>query len=195
MSDLFASAVRMNGYPVISKQEFYQNQYLKKPRPVATLTDDMRGGYWVHNPDKSGWFVSPGGNPYFRYDAAGITQLNHKKTPIPAGDWLTECESAYFKQIYELEQQQLSKEDFKKHMDAIRHVLREAQRNAADGVISKAFVDQYIDKIFATPEDDGSMCLQIKLFTGETTDKYLQNLRSRTGHTFKKMIESYEKSL
>ena len=99
------------------------------------------------------------------------------------------------RQIYELEQQQLSKEDFKKHMDAIRHVLREAQRNAADGVISKAFVDQYIDKIFATPEDGGSMCLQIKLFTGETTDKYLQNLRSRTGHTFKKMIESYEKSL
>lgn len=103
MSDLFALAVRVNGYPVISKQEFYQKQYLKKPRPVATLTDDTRGGYWVHNPDKSGWFVSPGGNPYFQYDAAGITQLNHKKTPIPTGDWLTECETAYFKQIYELE--------------------------------------------------------------------------------------------
>ena len=29
------------------------------------------------------------------------------------------------------------------------------------------------------------MRLQIKIFTGETTDKYLQNLRSRTGHTFK----------
>lgn len=99
------------------------------------------------------------------------------------------------RQIYELEQQQLSKEDFKKHMDAIRRVLQEAQRDAADGVISKAFVDQYIDKIFATPEDDGSMHLQIRLFTGEATDKYLQNLKSRTGHTFKKMIESYEKSL
>lgn len=99
------------------------------------------------------------------------------------------------RQIYELEQQQLSKEDFKKHMDAIRQTLREAQRDAADGVISKAFVDQYIDKIFATPEDDGSMHLQIRLFTGEAADKYLQNLKSRTGHTFKKMIESYEKSL
>lgn len=99
------------------------------------------------------------------------------------------------RQIYELEQQQLSKEDFKKHMDAIRRVLQEAQRAAADGVISKAFVDQYIDKIFATPEDDGSMHLQIRLFTGEAADKYLQNLKSRTGHTFKKMIESYEKSL
>ena len=51
------------------------------------------------------------------------------------------------------------------------------------------------DKIFVTPEADGSMRLQIKIFTGETTDKYLQSLRRRTGHTFKKMIESYEKGL
>lgn len=99
------------------------------------------------------------------------------------------------RQICELEQQQLSREEFRKHIDAIRQVLREARHDAAGGVITKAFVDRYIDKILATPEDDGSMRLQIKIFTGETTDKYLQNLRSRTGHTFKKMIESYEKSL
>ena len=98
-------------------------------------------------------------------------------------------------ELMDLTAQRDSAADFKKHIDTIRRVLREAQRDAADGVISKAFVDQYIDKIFATPEDDGSMRLQIKIFTGETTDKYLQNLRSRTGHTFKKMIESYEKSL
>ncbi|WP_308542388.1 recombinase family protein [uncultured Oscillibacter sp.] len=98
-------------------------------------------------------------------------------------------------ELAELTAQRDSAADFKKHIDAIRRVLREAQHDAANSVISKAFVDQYIDKIFATPEDDGSMRLQIKIFTGETTDKYLQNLRSRTGHTFKKMIESYEKSL
>ena len=98
-------------------------------------------------------------------------------------------------ELMDLTAQRDSAADFKKHIDAIRRVLQEAQRDAADGVISKAFVDQYIDKIFATPEGDGSMRLQIKIFTGETTDKYLQNLRSRTGHTFKKMIESYEKSL
>ena len=39
------------------------------------------------------------------------------------------------------------------------------------------------------------MSLQIKIFTGKTTEKVLQNLRSRTGHTVKKMIESYEKNL
>lgn len=98
------------------------------------------------------------------------------------------------RQIYELEQQQLSKAEFKKHIDTIRRVLHEAKRDAAQGIINKDFVDKYIDKIFVTPED-GRLRLQIKIFTGETTDKYLSNLKRRTGHTLKKMIESYEKNL
>ena len=41
----------------------------------------------------------------------------------------------------------------------------------------------------------------IKIFTGESGEKYLQKLKnrtkpeSRTGHTFKKMIEKYENEL
>ncbi len=113
------------------------------------------------------------------------------------------------RQIYDLEQQQMSREDFRKQIDTIRRVLREAERDAAQGLISKEFVDRYIDKIFATPEEDGSLRLQIKIFTGESTEKYLQSLRAgaarsaqgiqrhagRTDHTFKKMIESYENGL
>ena len=99
------------------------------------------------------------------------------------------------KQIYELEQQQLSKEEFRKHIDTIRRVLHDAKRDAAQGIINKDFIDKYIDKIFVTPEADGTMRLQIKIFTGETTDKYLSKLRGRTGHMVKKMIESYEKNL
>ncbi|MCF2595592.1 recombinase family protein [Pseudoflavonifractor phocaeensis] len=99
------------------------------------------------------------------------------------------------KELMELTAQRDSAADFKKHMDTIRRVLREAERDAADGVINKEFVDRYIDKIFVTPETNGTMQLQIKIFTGETTDKYLTNLKSRTGHTFKKMIESYESGL
>ena len=98
------------------------------------------------------------------------------------------------KQIYELEQSQLSRGELKKHIDTIRRVLHDAKRDAAEGIINKEFVDKYIDKIYVTPEE-GRMLLQIKIFTGETTDKYLQNLRGRAGHTFKKMIESYESSM
>ena len=97
--------------------------------------------------------------------------------------------------LRELCEQRDSASDFKKHMDTIRQVLQAAERDAACGVINKNFVDKYIDKIYATMDDDHTMHLQIKIFTGETTDKYLSNLRSRTGHTFKKMIESYERNM
>ena len=85
-------------------------------------------------------------------------------------------------------------------------------------MITKEFVTRYIDKIFATPEEGGSLRLDIKIFTGESCEKHLQSLRRQaaaqavvpqsvaafspagdpevfTGHTVKKMIESYEKNL
>ena len=98
-------------------------------------------------------------------------------------------------QILELEQQMLSREEFRKHMDTIRAVLEAARRDAAQGMITADFVSKYIDKILVTPEDDGSVRLDIKIFTGETTQKYLAKLAHRTGHTFKKMIEAYEQGM
>ena len=98
-------------------------------------------------------------------------------------------------QILDLEQQQFSKDEFRKHMDAIRTTLEAARRDAAQGIITADFVSKYIDKILVTPEEDGSMRLDIKIFTGENTQKYLAKLDLRTGHTFKKMIEAYENSM
>lgn len=99
------------------------------------------------------------------------------------------------KELEELTAQRDNAADFKKQIDTIRDTLRAAQRDAAVGVINKEFVDRYIDKIFATPEDDRTLHLQIKLYTGEIVGKTLENLRSRTGNTFKKMIEAYEQGL
>ncbi len=98
-------------------------------------------------------------------------------------------------ELAELNAQQDSAADFQRKIDTIRQTLRNAQRDAKDGIINKDFVDQYIDKIFATPEDDHTLRLQIKLSTGEVVDKTLENLRVRTGHTFKKMIEAYEQGM
>ena len=108
----------------------------------------------------------------------------------------------------ELREQQTSSEEFQRHIEDIRSTLRAAARDAADGLITKEFVDQYIDKIFATPEDGNTMRLEIKIFTGESTEKFLQKLRrgqlqktlenqglseddleGRTGHTFNIMIQ------
>ena len=98
-------------------------------------------------------------------------------------------------ELADLIQQRDSAADFKKHMDTIRRVLKEAAADAANGLINKEFVDEFIDKIYATMEEDGSMHLQVKIFTGETTDKYLTSLRVRSGHMSKKMIEAYEQGL
>lgn len=89
---------------------------------------------------------------------------------------------------------QNSKDDFKQHIDTIRSVLRAAEKDAADGIISRKFCESYIDKIFVTPEN-GEMKLEIKIFTGETCEKYLSNIKSRSGHIFKKMIEDYENKI
>lgn len=123
--------------------------------------------------------------------------------------------------LSELYAQRESADDLKKHLDTIRQVLKEAERDAVKGVVNKDFVDKFIDRIFATMVDETTMQLQIKIFTSEVTEKYLTNLRVRagniigasekpdenavaamapidescTGHTFKKMIESYEKNL
>lgn len=89
---------------------------------------------------------------------------------------------------------QNSKEDFKKHIDTIRAVLHQAEKDAAGGIITREFCQSYIDKIFVSPEN-GVLKLEIKIFTGETCEKYLSNLRSRSGHMSKKMIEDYENKI
>ena len=116
------------------------------------------------------------------------------------------------KQLAELQHEQESKEDFRKHMESIRAVMRDAQRDANQQIVSKEFIDKYIDRIFATPQEDGSLRLEIKIFTGEATEKYLKRLKQRaaeqentpeyatvgagrTGHMSKKMIEAYEQGL
>lgn len=104
-------------------------------------------------------------------------------------------------ELLELQRQLESKEDFRKHMESIRAVMRNAQQDANRQIVSKEFIDKYIDRIFVTPQEDGSMRLEIKIFTGEACEKYLEKLKnttnfeSRTGHTFKKMIEAYEQGL
>jgi len=99
------------------------------------------------------------------------------------------------KELAELESRQNSNEEFRKNIENIRATLRLAERDTTGGGITKEFVDKYIDKIFATPMGDGSMKLEIKIFTGESTERYLENLEHRSGHMSKKMIEAYENGL
>jgi DNA invertase Pin-like site-specific DNA recombinase len=121
--------------------------------------------------------------------------------------------------IKELEESMASAEEFHKQIQGIRDALGRARQAAKNGIINNDFVNSYIDKIMVTPEDDKTVRLDIKIFTGERTEKYLQKLKryagkgeneaeiaekealkdenknGSTGVTFKKMIESYEQNM
>lgn len=84
--------------------------------------------------------------------------------------------------LFELYEQQNNKVDLKQKVDEIRRILKAAQKDAANGVITKEFVNKYIDKIMVTP-NGSTMRLDIKIMVGETCEKHLENIRSRTGHT------------
>ncbi|WP_087064198.1 recombinase family protein [Intestinibacillus massiliensis] len=97
-------------------------------------------------------------------------------------------------ELYELEQQQLSRAELQAHLQQLRETMRAAVQDAENGMITRAFVEKYIDRIFVTPEED-TLRLEIRVFSGETTTRYLEKLERRSGNTFKKMIESYEQGL
>ena len=103
------------------------------------------------------------------------------------------------KALTELEEQLFTKEEYRKHIGEVKARLDAAVRDASTGMITNEFVAQYIDKIIVTSEGNDTAKLEIKIFTGKNTEKWLNNLgaksRSRTGVTSKKMIESYENSI
>ena len=134
------------------------------------------------------------------YNVTGqITDADFLKMNRQCDNEIDECNLC----LEELEAARTSRADLNAHIAEIRRVLQAARDDAVNGLINRDFVqiDTFIDKIFATPEGGGTMHLAIKIFTGESCEKYLQKLKrradpeGRTGHTFKKMIESYEQSL
>lgn len=97
-------------------------------------------------------------------------------------------------EISELEEQKKSKDKVKDHIEKMKRLLKQAEIDAQEEIIDKSFIKKYIDKIYVTPED-GHLKLSIKIFTGDITERYLEDIKFRTGQTFKKMIEQYENNI
>lgn len=97
--------------------------------------------------------------------------------------------------LRELEGQLCSKEEFREKIHTIRTTLKNMELAAASGAITKDFVEEFIDKIYVTPEENGVMRLDIRIFTGEQTRRYFEKLVGSTGHISKKMIEAYEQGM
>ena len=103
------------------------------------------------------------------------------------------------KTLTELEEQLFTKDEYRKHIGEVKARLDAAVRDANTGMITNEFVAQYIDKIIVTSDGNDTAKLEIKIFTGKNTEKWLKKLserhRGRMGVMSKKMIEKYENDL
>ena len=120
-----------------------------------------------------------------------ITDANFKSMTDNCDREIDEARKA----LAELEEQLFTREEYQRHMSEVKAKLEAAIKDASTGMITNEFVAQYIDKIFVTMEEDNLARLEIKIFTGKSTEKWLQKLKGRTGHTSKKMIEAYENGM
>ena len=120
---------------------------------------------------------------------------------------------AAVKKLEELNKQKNTEDELNAHISEIKAVIREAYAKSKDGIISKRFIENYVDRILIKPVSDGKIELEIRLLTGSSTKAYFdrisrkftvcsyfgsgaqQNQDSRTGVMSKKMIESYEKNM
>lgn len=137
-------------------------------------------------------FLSKKKSKLLEYNIAGqISDRDFVEMNRQISDESAEIYSA----VEETENEINSRAGYKQKIEEIKAILQKAESEASKEMIDSAFVNKYIDKIYVTPTDDGKAEISVKIFTGETVEKHLQNIRGRTGHTFKKMIESYENSM
>ena len=112
---------------------------------------------------------------------------------------ISEESAEVYSTIEEMENEINSRAGYNQKIEEIRNILLKAENEASKNMIDSAFVNRYIDKIYVTAIDDGTAEISVKIFTGDTFSKVFEKvnrqLTGRTGHTFKKMIESYENSM
>lgn len=133
---------------------------------------------------------------------------------------ITDESAEVYSAIQEIEYEINSRAEYKQKIEEIRNILLKAENEASQNMIDSAFINRYIDKIYVTPIEEGTVEISVKIFSGETVEKHLSSLRKRhksiknaeskgknevsedsitndcrTGHTFKKMIQSYENNL
>lgn len=124
-----------------------------------------------------------------------ITTANFKSLTATCDREMEEAQ----RNITELQEQMFTKEEYQKHIAEVKTKLDAAVRDASTGVITNEFVAQYIDKIIVTSDGNDTAKLEIKIFTGKNTEKWLKKLserhRGRMGVTMKKMIENQENEL
>ena len=104
--------------------------------------------------------------------------------------------AAFEKELNEMEDKEELASDLEAQIERLKKSLQRGMENIDKGIITRDFVDTYISRIDVNPLGDGVLAVNIRILTNDVIRCRMEKLsKGRTGHTFKKMIESYEKNL
>ena len=190
--------------------EEYTNMY------AEVLAKDTSSGELQKLKDRLD-FLAKKKSKLLEYNIAG--QINDRDF-VEMNKQISDESAEVYSTIQEIEYEINSRAEYKQKIEEIRNILQKAENEASENFIDSAFINRYIDKIYVTPIEEGTVEISVKIFSGETVEKHLSSLRKRhksiknaekaaekepsddgivnvctTGHTFKKMIESYENSM
>ncbi len=190
--------------------EEYTNMY------AEVLAKDSSSGELQKLKDRLD-FLSKKKSKLLEYNIAG--QISDRDF-VEMNKQITDESAEVYSAIQEIEYEINSRSEYEQKIEEIRNILLKAENEASQNMIDSAFINRYIDKIYVTPIEEGTVEISVKIFSGETVEKHLSSLRKRhksiknaektdenvssddgivdigsTGHTFKKMIESYENSM
>ena len=150
--------------------EKYINEYIEL---YKTIDEDNETAKAIAELDKTIAFETKKKQKLLDYNING--DISDKDFIKMNNDAIKKIERAEAEK-FELENRLNSETEFKDHIRKIKETLEKAAEEAADGVIDTAFINKYIDKIFVSAEDN-TLKLDIKIFTGETCEKYLKKMR------------------
>ena len=108
-----------------------------------------------------------------------------------------ECDEEISKlqaQIDAIKDSEKTEQEMKKELSNIKAILKAAEKHIDGEEIDKAFIERYIKEIIVYSEKDVTR-LEIRLNSGTSVSKILENTASRTGQISKKMIKAYEESM
>jgi len=190
--------------------EEYSNMY------AEVLAKDTSSGELQKLKDRLD-FLSKKKSKLLEYNIAG--QINDRDF-VEMNKQISDESAEVYSTIQEIEYEINSRTEYKQRIEEIRNILLKAENEASQNMIDSAFINRYIDKIYVTPIEEGTVEISVKIFSGQTVEKHLSNLRKRhksiknaektdenessddgivdigsTGHTFKKMIEAYEQGM
>ena len=150
--------------------EKYINEYIDL---YKTIDEDNETAKAIAELDKTIAFETKKKQKLLDYNISGdISDKDFIKMNNEAIKKIERAEAEKF----ELENRLNSETEFRAHIREIKETLEKAAEEAADGVIDTAFINKYIDKIFVSAEEN-TLKLDIKIFTGETCEKYLKKIR------------------